>query len=149
MLWACAGETSTLPDEKPDDFAFSLQYGVMASNELNTFDDTFTKDLIDDGQETTRMLLSEEEMTQIYEEIKAAGVLDVADEMDGTRCSEPHNSYELVLQAEGEQYEKSWNTSCENKATAAWEAFMDFLETDIFQPRPEYQAMPETSGGYD
>ncbi|TMW72829.1 hypothetical protein [Alteribacter natronophilus] len=150
FLGACETESEAwMPDEKPDDFNFSLHFGYGAQNELNTFEDTFTKDLIEDGQVTTEMVLTDEEMERIYTNMREADVLGVSDNTEGSTCSDPHHSYQLVLQADGEEFRDSWNTSCETEATTRWESFMDFLVSDIIEPRPEYQALPEPTGGYD
>ncbi|MBM7095132.1 hypothetical protein JSY36_05110 [Bacillus sp. H-16] len=148
-LAACSNETSALPGEMPEDFDFSLRFGIGSANELNTFEDTYTKDLIEDGRETTVMVLTEEEMALIYEEMRDANVLDMSGNAGGAACSDPHNSYHLSLQADDETYSDVWDTSCETRHTKKWESFMAFLLTEIIHPKPEYQELPEARGGYD
>ena len=38
--------TQNIPEEMPNDFNFSIQFGVQKKNEINTFEGTVTKDLI-------------------------------------------------------------------------------------------------------
>ncbi|WHT48562.1 hypothetical protein QNH10_01620 [Sporosarcina thermotolerans] len=59
-----------MPNSIPDDFGFSLQFGITKKNEINTFNGTFTKDLITAGTVTTDLTLTEEEMVSIYEMMK-------------------------------------------------------------------------------
>jgi predicted PurR-regulated permease PerM len=46
-----------------------FKYGTGARNELNTFEGTYTKDLVLDNTITTRMILSQEELRQIQQRI--------------------------------------------------------------------------------
>jgi hypothetical protein len=43
--------------------------GVGAKNELNTFDQTFTKDMVMDPSVTVKMKLSDNELNSIYQKI--------------------------------------------------------------------------------
>ncbi|WP_413377567.1 hypothetical protein [Alkalihalobacillus sp. 1P02AB] len=54
----------TLPKEMPEDFEFRLKYGYGAKNNLNTFDNTFTKDLIDRGQVEVDLQLTKAELIE-------------------------------------------------------------------------------------
>lgn len=54
----------------PDDFNFSIHFGVQKRNEINTFDGTVTKDLIADGTATTELTLTKDEMKDIYKKCK-------------------------------------------------------------------------------
>jgi|SRR5690606_30849312 len=42
----------------PRDFNFILEYGVLNKNRLNTFDQTYKKDLVMDGEVTTKRLFA-------------------------------------------------------------------------------------------
>ncbi|WP_078544863.1 hypothetical protein [Litchfieldia alkalitelluris] len=59
-----------MPDEMPGDFNFSLKYGVGALNEINTFKNSYTKDLVEDGTITTDLTFSKNELRNIYSEMK-------------------------------------------------------------------------------
>ena len=51
--------TKNMPKDMPNDFDFSIQFGVQKKNEINTFEGTVTKDLIADGTVTTEVILTE------------------------------------------------------------------------------------------
>ncbi|GAA0342200.1 hypothetical protein GCM10008931_36980 [Oceanobacillus oncorhynchi subsp. oncorhynchi] len=74
-LYACSQPETNEPEPEttpvdsvanmPDDFDFSIQFGVGKNNEINTFEGTVTKDLIENGTATAEISLTEEEMNQI------------------------------------------------------------------------------------
>ncbi|MDG5789267.1 hypothetical protein QA612_17545 [Evansella sp. AB-P1] len=149
LLSACNSTANVFPKEKPDDFAFSLKYGITAANELNTYDNTFTKDLIQDGTATTDMELSNEEMEAIYEKFRSVDVLSLPEEESGSPCMDPYNRYELTMTVDGEQYNLEWDTSCTSRALNKWEDTMEYIILDIIFTKEEYRALPEATGGYD
>ncbi|PYZ94870.1 hypothetical protein CR194_04920 [Salipaludibacillus keqinensis] len=150
VLSACNSTVSEeLPEEKPDDFAFSLKYGVTAANELNTYDDTYTKDLVEDGTATTDLVLSNEEMKMIYEKFRNADVLGLPEEQGGSTCMDPYNRYELTMTVDGEEYNLKWDTSCESRALNNWEETRISIDNEMIDPKEEYQSLPEPNGGYD
>ncbi|MCG7343421.1 membrane lipoprotein lipid attachment site-containing protein [Sporosarcina sp. ACRSL] len=149
VLSACNSTSEVLRKEKPNDFAFSLKYGVRALNELNTYDNTYTKDLVEDGTETTDMVLSNEEIEVIYEKFRSADVLSLPEEKGGPPCTAPYYRYELSMTVDGEEYYLKWDTSCESKALNRWERTMNFINREIIYPKDEYQSLPEPTGGYE
>ncbi|ADI00249.1 hypothetical protein [Salisediminibacterium selenitireducens] len=149
VLGACNSTGEVLPDEKPDDFAFSLKYGVTAANELNTYNNTYTKDLVEDGTATTEMILSNEEMNFIYEKFRSADVLGLPEENGESPCMEPYNRYELSMTVDDEDYTVKWDTSCETIALNNWKDTMNVINREIIFPKDEYQSLPEPTGGYD
>jgi hypothetical protein len=58
-----------LPIGRPTNFNLVFKYGVGAKNELNTFDQTFTKDMVMDPSVTVKMKLSDNELNSIYQKI--------------------------------------------------------------------------------
>ncbi|GAE26937.1 hypothetical membrane protein [Halalkalibacter wakoensis JCM 9140] len=152
MLWilsACTSTNNVLPEEKPNDFAFSLKYGVTAANELNTYENTYTKDLVVAGTATTDLILSNEEVQVIYEKFRNANVVELPEEKGGSTCMEPHNRYELFMTVAGEEYHLKWDTSCESSAFNHWEETMNYINREMIYPKEEYQSLPEPTGGYD
>ncbi|WP_078596542.1 hypothetical protein [Evansella clarkii] len=145
----CNTTSQALPKEKPGDFNFSLKYGIAAANELNTYENTYTKDMIIAENETIEFVLSEEEKKNIYDEFRNLDVLSLPEEEGGTTCQEPHNRYVLQMTAAGEEYHLRWNSACETRAINRWERFMEELHAETIRTREEYQALPEPEGGYE
>ncbi|WP_053070498.1 hypothetical protein [Alkalihalobacillus pseudalcaliphilus] len=142
-----------MPAEKPDDFDFSLKYGMgLNMNELNTYENTYTKDLIEDGTATTELFLTEEEIAYIYEQFRQLGVKDLPhDRATGKyiTCMEPHSTYVLKMTVAEEEFRLKWDTACETPAKIAWEKFVNNLESTIIFVKEEYQQLPEAKGGYE
>lgn len=65
-----------MPVSMPDDFAFEIHFGIGGRNEINTFNDTVTKDLISDGTATANMTFTPEEMEAIYNKMKDVNVAE-------------------------------------------------------------------------
>ena len=65
-------QAQSSPTDIPEDFGFVLKYGVKARNVLDTFEGTFTKDLIRAGTKTTELVLSKVESQVILEEIQSS-----------------------------------------------------------------------------
>ena len=108
VLFACQpkGEEQInkegMPEEMPSDFNFSIQFGIQKKNEINTFEGKLTKDLIADGVATGDLILTEDEMEEIYErmrEIKIAEPKDFTPEpVNGEVCTqEPHEEDEWII----------------------------------------------------
>lgn len=149
ILSACNPSNEVLPEGKPNDFAFSLKYGVTSANEINTYENTYTKDLVVDGTATTDMILSNEEMEVIYEKFRNADVLRLPADEGGSTCMQPYNKYELSMTINGEDHNLKWDASCESSALNRWEETMYFINKEIIYPKDEYKSLPESTGGYD
>nr|WP_144929110.1 hypothetical protein [Paenibacillus bovis] len=148
VLTACNSQNQVLPEKMPDDFGFSLKYGVTLANELNTYDDTFTKDLIERGSVTTDMVLSNEELEVIYEKFRSADVLGLPEVRNSSSCQKPFSRYELSMTVDDEEYNLKWDSSCESKALNKWESTLNYINKEIIYPKEEYQSLPEATSGY-
>lgn len=135
-------------------FNMSLKYGVDARNELNTFTDSFTKDLILDGIATTKLVLSPEELDTLEARFLAIDIFSypdtfVAQHGDTVRAVTPYMTYVLKLTRDERQKALYWEDaliSSDPRATALRSVFA-FVRT-LVQGRPEYQSLPPVRGGY-
>ena len=57
------------PTPSPSSFNLIFKYGVRARNELNTFNGTYTKDMVMDPSITVNLSLSKEELDRIYQKM--------------------------------------------------------------------------------
>lgn len=146
---ACKTSGNELQEEMPDDFAFSLKYGVTAANEINSYKDSFTKDLVMDGTETTALVLSEEELETFYHVFRESDVLNLPDEAGGQPCQSPYNHYELEMTADREEVDLTWDTECLTGKLSSWESTFHEVLIDLIHSREEYQNLPDAEGGYD
>ncbi|WYP27543.1 hypothetical protein NSQ54_05380 [Alkalihalobacillus sp. FSL W8-0930] len=148
ILFIISGCDQSFSKQMPDDFAFSLKYGVTLANELNTYEHTFTKDLVSDGKVETIMELTDEERSRIYQLFREVDVFKVS-KSSGFPCMEPYEKYELKMTMNEQDYDLSWNTSCDFQKQLKWETVLNEIRIDIIQTKPGYQQLPEANGGYE
>lgn len=145
----------SMPKNMPDDFNFSVQFGVEKKNEINTFKGTVTKDLIEDGTATAEIIFTDEEMNEIYEEMKGVNILEtkkfIPEPLDGTVCmQQPHGEDIWEITIKGETITHSYSEEyCEptNDAQELME-LRDYV-FNIVKHRDEYKELPKSKGGYD
>ncbi len=145
-----------LPTKMPKDFNFSLKYGVGARNEINTFENTFTKDLILDGTITTELTLTNKERKAIYHRMKEIELLATVQAAsyegeDGSSIwMEPASDYFLEIQLDGKIYKLHWAGHIFDKEVRDTLAIfvLRFLHEEIIENKPEYKNLPEANGWY-
>lgn len=144
-----------MPNDMPDDFMFSLKYGVKALNEINTFEQTYTKDLVLDGTVTTELELTKAELRKIYQKMKEIEILDTVLKAvyigeDGAETHiEPRSDYYLTVQINEEIYSVEWTNNIHDEDTRNELArFVNFLHDEIISIKSEYLGLPEPSGSY-
>ena len=132
----------------------SLRYGVLARNELNTFNDRFTKDLILDGTATTTLVLSPADFDSIEPHLRAIDILEYADTFvvltrDTIVSINPYQTYILKVRMGSRWKEVFWEDSiisADPRATQLREA-VEFIRA-LVQSKPEYKQLPPARGGY-
>ncbi|WP_343781680.1 hypothetical protein [Alkalibacillus silvisoli] len=149
------GDEAELPANMPDDFEFSYQYGYEANNEMNTFEEIYTKDLIEKGEASTAMALSEDDRVSIYEKMRDVKILETPENLtneaeDGTHCtSNPYTTHHLDLQVNGENYYVDWTTNnCLTEDLIKLTDFTDYVH-EVFTSQEAYRALPNAEGSYE
>ncbi|MBB5181149.1 hypothetical protein HNQ44_002614 [Planomicrobium koreense] len=144
-----------MPEEMPSDFNFSLQFGIQQKNEINTFEGKLTKDLIADGVATSDLILTEDEMEDIYvrmREIKIAEPKDFTPEpVNGEVCTqEPHEEDEWNIVINDETLPHSISGSfCEPTDDAEQLIKLRNEVVNEIKRKEEYKSFPESRGGYE
>ncbi|SEN35762.1 hypothetical protein [Paenibacillus sp. OV219] len=145
-----------MQDEMPSEFDFSVSfgYGEINKNEVNTYTDTVTKDLIVKGSATADLTLSADEMASIYAKMKAIDIMDItikAHEPSTTTCEQtPYGEDKWKITIDGATREFSWTDrycGVSDEALKLKQLRMDIMK--IVQAREEYKALPDSEGGYD
>lgn len=156
LLIACENANDTteesvseLPEEMPDEFDFSLKYGYNAANEINTYEDTYTKDLAADGDVTTDFELSSEEMQSIYDEMRSVDILNTPNYVSDMQCVDPHGENHLTITIDEETIEKDWISAMCDDTDEKLSEFIQYVHDEYIEPTEEYQELPEPTGGYD
>ena len=138
--------------------AFSLifRYGVTARNELNTFEGTFTKDMVSDPSITVDLSLSEEEMDSIYQKMVEIDFFDYPDEFsvpthpDGlVHIVTPYSSYYFKVKYGSKIKELWWEDEIKNENVEA-DRLRELIKLirDIIESKEEYQKLPKPTSGY-
>jgi hypothetical protein len=134
-----------------DSFNLVLRYGVGAKNELNTFNGTFTKDLILDPSVTTNLALTNEEKLQIQHKIAEIDFFNLPDSFPTNQSVIviPMSAYYIRVQNGTQIKEVSWNTNSviDNETSINLEQLVSFI-VGIIEEKPEYKALPPARGGY-
>jgi len=140
-----------LPVEMPEDFHFTLKYGFYKKNEINTYDRTVTKDLIEDGTITAEIALTDEELAIIYEKMKAINIGKKKKLTPKTNCMmEPYTEDEWKISVNGEViYYYFSDKYCEITDDAKQLAELRDEIVQIMKQKEAYQNLPEPIGGYD
>lgn len=131
-----------------------LQYGVEARNELNTFNDTFTKDLVLDGTITTRLVLAPADFDSIEAHLFAIRIFDypdtfVAQHGDTVAIIVPYATYVLKIRIDSRWKDLYWKDlilSPDIRATELRQALQSIRA--LVESKPEYKLLPLPRGGY-
>jgi hypothetical protein len=145
-------DSGTTPAERS--FNVSLKFGVGARNELNTFTDTFTKDLILDGTVTTKLVLPQAEIDSLEARFLRIDIFTypdtfMAQQTDTVAVLTPHTSYVLKLSCEHREKAIYWEDSIISTDPRAAELRNVFaFVRALVEAKPEYQGLPPARGGY-
>ncbi len=134
-----------------DDFNLVLKYGVGAKNELNTFDGTFTRDLILDPPVTTRLILTSQEKMQILQKIDEMDMFGFPDNFSKNPdvWVTPQTDYYIKVQNGSQTKEVSWNTNSliESDIKNSLDQLVSYI-TGLIEQKSEYKALPTPNGAY-
>ena len=156
-------EVSDSDKEVPADsisggFNFNLifRYGVMSKNILDTFQGTFSKDMVRDPSITIDLSLSQEEMDSIYQKMVEIDFFNYPDEFkvpvppDGlVQIVTPYSSYYFRVKYGSEIKELRWKDEIKNENIKA-DKLRELIKLirDIIESKEEYQKLPEPTSGY-
>lgn len=137
---------SDLPPDRPDDFGLIFRYGVTRGNVLNTFDQTFTKDLVLDPSVTVDLNLSNEELDSVYRKLQTLDLFRKNPNTWEFTGITPCTKYQLKIQIDSRQKELNWDY-CRWEIREEFQQFSDHL-IEIIETKEEYKKLPEPTGGY-
>ena len=145
-------------EAEPESAGFNLEfrYGVTAGNILDTFEGTYTKDMVIDPPVTVDLSLSAAEKEMIYEKMVEIDFFDYPDEFSvnvplGKMIGRvtPYSSYYFRVEHDSQVKELRWDdeiTNLDEKAERLRELIT--LIRNIIESKEEYQELPEPTSGY-
>ncbi len=163
-------ESKSASKESGESFNFILRYGIQEKNILNTYDGTFTKDLVTAGAITTKLELSEEEKKSILDEMIKIDIFSYSNDFKEYICITPCSGYSLEINFNGKKKTLNWSGNniplkgidpdekdaekavkyIENNET---KPILDLVRLErrierIIENKSEYKLLPEPRGGY-
>lgn len=153
-LLGMAGCSNQTPGEA--NFNVIFKYGVGAKNILDSFQGTYTKDMILDPSITVPLSLSREEMDRIYQKMVEIDFFSYPDKFsisvppgELTGMVTPHSSYYFKVQYSSRVKELWWEDEITNKDEKADKLRgLIKLITDIVESKDEYKKLPRPRSGY-
>jgi hypothetical protein len=133
------------------DFNLIFKYGVGAKNELNTYNGTYTRDMIIDPSITTSLNLTVEEKWQILQKINEIDFFNIPSNfsVNPSLWTLPQLDYYVKVEYGSQIKEVSWNSRSlmESNTQSSLEQLVSYIES-IIQQKPEYKALPTPRAGY-
>ena len=137
----------------PSDFDFSVSYGYgdRTKNEINTYADTVTKDLIMNGAATADIALSDDEMRGIYAKMREIDIMAAKKLPEKNGCFRtPSNEESWKVTANGETTTFTWTDEyCDLTDDANRLLELRRYIHGIVEAKEAYKALPAAEGGYD
>lgn len=142
-------ENSFQETHQTSTFGLIFKYGNNSKNILNTFDNTFTKDMIANPSITTSLKLSDDELNRIHQKINDLNIFQDVKTIktdDTFIFVTPCDSYDLLVQNQGIKIQLSWD--CDLAGTnPKLQELSDFVRS-IVESKEEYKKLPEAKGAY-
>ncbi|WP_156321093.1 hypothetical protein [Bacillus sp. JCM 19041] len=146
MLGGCANEVAML-DERPDDFGFSVSYGIGGKQKIDTFENIVQKDLVADGTIEVELALTNEDLDLVYEKMKEIPITKQLKLND--HCAvEPAPSSSWLIQYEHEEIELVYEGQCSAGMVAELYELEEFIYR-LVSEKEAYKRLPEARGGYE
>jgi hypothetical protein len=157
-LVVCFTSAAGCDEQKSGESNFNLEfkYGVMARNILDTFEGTYTKDMVADPPVTVELSLSEEEKDMIYEKMMEIEFFNYPDDFsievssgDIIGTVTPYNSYYFKVEYDYQIKELRWEdeiTNQDEKADRLRELIT--LIRNIIESKEAYKELPEPTSAY-
>lgn len=141
-----------LPENKPSDFNFVVDYGVSAGNELDTIKGIYIKDMIGAPSVTANLKLSEADMNEIYSKMKDIDILSYPEKFypKGNVLCTPYDTYSIKILYNGKTKNIHWDDGNLSDSKDAVQLRNLFKRIDqIVSKKEEYKKLPEPKGGYN
>jgi hypothetical protein len=147
LIIGCSDTMQQEDSQYPRDFNFVFNYGVQNKNQLDTFNNTYTKDLIQNGTKKIRFRLTEEEKEIIYKKMNEIDLFSYPKYNEGMTF-EPTSGFHFVVQHNGEKQTIAWNGGIRENPTDQKFGSLVRLVIEIIESHKEYKALPQAEGGY-
>lgn len=133
-----------------------FKYGVGAKNELNTFQGTYTKDMVMDPATTVNLSLSNDELARIYQKMVEIDFFGYPANFsvsvpsgEAVGMVTPYSSYYFKVEYDSKVKELWWDDNITNEDEKA-EKLRELINLiiGIIESKEEYKELPSPRGGY-
>ncbi|WP_169091536.1 hypothetical protein [Paenibacillus sp. PL91] len=152
-LSACSYSSNNkdqMPKEMPNDFAFSVRFGVGSKNLIDSFNGVVVKDLISAGIAEAKMTFTQDEMLSIYEQMVKINVLGTKDLINDSGCRvKPHGEDIWQIRIGSEEKTVQWSGEyCEVTGDIKQLKDLRNFVLEIVKNKGEYKKLHEPEGAY-
>jgi hypothetical protein len=139
-----------LPESKPKDFNFVLNFGINAQNQLDTAKGQFTKDMITEPSITTSLNLTDEELNTIYLEMRKINILSYPEnyDLDSAVSQKPFEEYSIKIIFNGKEKRINWKQTVNKTKEAIQLRELVSEIRKIIVNKEEFKKLPEPKVGY-
>ncbi|MFD2115769.1 hypothetical protein ACFSTH_11150 [Paenibacillus yanchengensis] len=135
-------------EEYSEDFNFVFAYGVMKKNVLNTFDNEYTKDLVQDGTIKTELILTKEEKQEIFAYMKEIGLFQYPKEITAMNVK-PDIGYMFEINNNGIKRQVNWIGMFNNSKRDKQFEQLTSMIIELIASKESFQSLPESNGYYE
>ncbi len=140
---------------KQDDFNFRLNYSVLGREQIDTYNNTFTKDLVINGTKTIQFKIPVEVKNKIYSLMREIDIMSFPDTLENAGISvSPSSDYKLTVLIDGKTKTIIWKEGLYPEMTnnlprnnREFLKLVKYIQDYIYSTK-EYKSMPEANGGY-
>lgn len=150
--------SETLSESRPADFnlVFKYGYGTINKNVLNTFNGTYTWDMVVDPPITIDFSLSDEDMDRIYQKMVEIDFFCYPGEFAIPLPEEgivgmgtPYQGYYFMVECDNKVKVLRWEDKITNKNEEADKLrWLTGLIISLIESKDEYWELPSPRGGY-
>ena len=144
-------QSDMVKSENVSDFELLFKYGVGAKNELDTFNGTYTKDMVIDPSITINLTLLVEEKWQIMNKMYSIDFFNLPNSfpINPHMWKTPQTDYFLKVQNGTQTNEVYWNDNSilEDSIEKNLDQLVIYL-IEIIENKAVYKAIPTPTAGY-
>lgn len=154
ILTSCSKSIST--PIRDSNFNFIFKHGVYGANILDTFQNTYTKDMVPDPPVTANMYFTQEDMDMIYQKMKDIGFFNYPTDFNdripaGSPIGivTPSSSYYFKVEFDKKVKELTWYAGrvYQDDMAKDLESLINLI-TQIIYSKDEYKRMPTPTSVY-
>lgn len=130
----------------PPSFNIDFHYGILAKTGLNTFNGTYTKDMVMNPSVTIPIVLTSEEISGIRKQFDSLNLFEEKARAENHTFVTPCESYDLIVDEDGTSRHLDWDCD-QYGSNPDLETLADYVRS-IVESKDAYKALPIPQGGY-